>query len=111
MQKTSHSLFAHSGPYVEVVARKGDCYKRLVQTAKRAIGLQPGAGNEALTLFKASGAILLDDDIITGSTKTWRPWTIGNYLAFIAKKTASQVKFGVGYVTIPETEVEQEVII
>ena len=108
MRRTNAGLFVRHSTYLEIAVERGASYQSLVEKAASATKLQlPAAGDVGetvvLKLFKMNGAIICSDDIQgTGGFK--RPWSLGNYLQLLLKKSPSRVKIGVGMVTEKEPQ-------
>lgn len=99
MKETVRKLFTRTSAYHELITDRNTSYYNLVvQASLKFDELMDDDGKE-LALFKVNGAVA----ILIGSGKIrcggeLRPWTLGNYLQFVAKRAPSQLKIGVGYV-------------
>ncbi len=90
MVESTPGKYVRSGPLIELTVAKNTRYAALAERAQNATKLPGDCGS--LKLLKASGAIISNEDIMAGGV---RPWTIGNYLTLVAKRSCSQVTFGV----------------
>ncbi len=97
MKESAPGKYSRAGPPIELSVPKDMGYASLAEKARKATNLQlEDDPQKSLVLFKASGTIISDEEIAVGGI---RRWTIGNYLTMIAKRSASQVTFGVGFVS------------
>ena len=76
--------------FVEVC--KADNYEAVTRKIAECMELSM-EDDQYLVLFKLNGTRILNKELKFNRIK--RPWSIGNYLSFV-KKSASQVKFGIG---------------
>ena len=90
------ALYVRNSSYIELVVERSVGYHDLAQKAAVATKSQKPSGDSSLKLFKMNGAIILPDDISCGGFS--RRWTLGNYLQLLVKKSAANVKLGVGWV-------------
>ncbi len=97
------NLHTRSSRYYEIVVGRKASYSELARQASSGTNLPSQRGN--LALFKVGGAVISHDNIPYG--KGSRPWTIGNYLQLLVKKSPSGVKIGVGYIASSSPKVQR----
>ena len=90
MKENIHG-FKKDGLPREVIVGHNCSYDDLVQQAASQLTLRAPDASYALSLFKASGVLIMDTTINNG------PWTVDAYIK-AQHKTAQTVKFGVGIV-------------
>ncbi len=107
MVQTKKGLYGRSNnPYIEMDISKDSSYSIFAFTAADKLSI-PHASDHSLEpyLLKINGTMILDGDItIKGCTKAW---TIGRYLQLI-KKSAHNVKIGVGLVEVESLTEEED---
>ena len=81
----------------EIEARRSDSYCDIIERASKVLNIEPMPG-KSLSLFKYNAVTIVDSDL---TVKGEKKWTLGSYL-LACKKSPSQVKFGVGYVSDPD---------
>ena len=81
----------------EIEAQRSDSYRDIIECASKVLNIQPILG-KSLALFKYNGVTIVDSDL---TVKGGKKWTLGSYL-LACKKSPSQVKFGIGYVSDPD---------
>ena len=82
----------------EIEAQRSDSYCDIIERASKVLNLPTSPGKQ-LALFKYNGVAIVDSDLTVKGEK--KKWTLGSYL-LACKKSPSQVKFGVGYVSYPD---------
>ena len=94
MKPSTAGIFRRTSSHFEIEALKDDKYDAFVRRAAEACNISAKEG-KVLTLFKMNGAVIRDVPMMLKGYRKERSWTIGNYL-LLMKKSASQVKIGVG---------------
>lgn len=92
MSETKKGDYKRCSGFVEVEVCKADNYEAVTRKIAECIELSL-EDDQYLALFKLNGTRILNKELTINRIK--RPWLIGNYLSFV-KKSASQVKFGIG---------------
>ena len=82
----------------EIEAQRSDSYCDIIERASKVLNL-PTSPGKSIALFKYNGVAIVDSDLTVKGEK--KKWTLGSYL-LACKKSPSQVKFGVGYVSDPD---------
>ena len=95
MKETSKNLFVRCSPFVEISVKKCDSYSHFAEKGRQAVNLKRSKGN--LKLFKVKEGIVIQHEDI-GQGKSSCRWTIGAYCTMLAKRKATQMKIGVGYI-------------
>ena len=106
MELSKRGIFTRSKSFVEVDAYKRDSYETIAKRAAKKCQLSYTKG-KILSLFKINGARILNEAItLNGKLK---PWTMGCYMQLL-KKSAGNIKLGVGYIIPEEIIVEDDVV-
>lgn len=86
----------HVSP-VEMEATKSDSYQTVLSRAVKKCKLSRPTGTIA-SLFKLNGCRILDEAFVVKNES--KEWTLGNYMS-VMKKSASNIKLGVAYISVP----------
>lgn len=90
--QTGRKLFTRSSAYHELITDRDSSYCDLMVQASLVFDEQKGEDSKELALFKVNGA-QIGSGRICFAGNMW-PWTLGNYLQFVAKRAPSQLKIG-----------------
>lgn len=93
MEHLGKGKFNQVSGHREVQLARDDTYLAVVAMAAGALKLKDLG---ALSLFRQNGTVILNGSLTVKGAR--KPWTIGNYLLAI-KKSAHQIKLGVGHST------------
>lgn len=102
MKRTPAGLYVRHSTYLEIVVERNASYQSLAERAASATKLA-GDGRERLVLFKMNG-VKISSNNIPGTGSFERPWSLGNSLQLLMKKSPLHVKIGVGRVTEKEKD-------
>lgn len=97
MSRSRKGGFVKDGLYTEVRMSRNYSYEDFLAAADEALEIEVDTLEEEdpeLLLFRTDGTIVPNRPILYGNTE--QPWTLDAYLKSM-KKTAAQVKLGVGY--------------
>ena len=90
--------------FVEVEVSKSDNYSSVTKKISDCLGLPDLEENKCFALFKLNGSRIMNKDVSVH--RNCKPWIIGNCLSHV-KKSASNVKLGIGVIGVINTEVCQ----
>ncbi len=94
MARTRKKGYTKCGDYMEVRIRKDAHYPSVVAAARDVLGIESEEEDEE----GEWGLLRIDGTVVPNRPIEKHPWTAARYLNALGK-TASQVKFGVGYIT------------